>query len=203
MGIQLYAHEIQQMKYIASKNVRLILKLFFANPERRYYFREIAGFLDKKAGVLQKALNYLVREKILLDERRGNLRFFFVNKMHPLYQELRRIVFKTVGVEGSLKEVLSKVKGIQFAFLYGSFAKDVFDSISDVDLCVIGDAVNMKKMNAVLAKEEKAFQREINFVLYSVNEFEKKKQEGDPFVSDILKGAVFLIGSCDEFIKKT
>ena len=92
------------MKYISSKNSKLILKLLFTNPDKRYYFQELARLLNKKAGVLQKSVNYLVREKIISEERTGNLRFLFINKEHPLYEEIRKIVFKTVGVGGGIKK---------------------------------------------------------------------------------------------------
>lgn len=189
------------MRYITSKNARLILKLLFSNPEERYYLREIARLLGKKAGVIQKALNYLVKQQILFDEREGNLRFFKVNKKHPLYGEIRQIVFKTLGVEGSLKDLLSKLKGINFAFLYGSFAKDTSDAFSDIDLCVIGK-IGMREINAIIRKEEKALQREINYTLYSLSEFKRKWKEKNPFVLDILRGALFLVGSYEEFARK-
>src|SRR3989338_7273175 len=109
------------MKYLTSKNAKLILGLMFTNPEQEYYLQELARLIGKKAGVIQKAINYLVKEKILIDRKRGNLRFFRVNLSHPLFPELKKIIFKTFGVAGSLRGVLTKVKSIEAAFLYGSF----------------------------------------------------------------------------------
>lgn len=189
------------MKYLTSKNSLLILRFLFANPDKQYYMQELARLLGKKAGVLQKAINYLVSERIILDERRGNLRFFSINQKHPLYEELRKIIFKTIGVEGTLREMLSKIKDINFAFLYGSFAKDTSDAISDIDLCIIGK-VKMRDINPTITKTEKAFQREINYIIYSVKEFRDKYNKKDPFILDILKGAIFLIGSYEKLIRK-
>ncbi|MFH1683511.1 MAG: nucleotidyltransferase domain-containing protein [Candidatus Margulisiibacteriota bacterium] len=189
------------MRYITSKNAKLILKLLFSNTEKRYYFQEIARLVGKKAGVIQKALNNLVEEHILLDEREGNLRFFSVNKKHPLYNEIRQVIFKTVGVEGSLKDQLNKIKGIDLAFIYGSFAKNASDAFSDIDLCIVG-RIKLREINGVIKMEEKALQREINYALYSLAEFKKKWKEKDPFVLDILEGALFLIGSYEKFARK-
>lgn len=189
------------MKFIASKNARLILKLLYTNPDRQYHFQELARSIGKKAGVLQKAVNYLVKEKIILDERKGNLRLLYANKTHPLYEEMSRIIFKTMGVEGSLREALQKNKAIKFAFLYGSFAKNSADAHSDVDLCVIGQ-VGMREVNRLISAEENALQREINYVQYSFKEFSDKIEKKDPFILDILKGAIFLIGSNENLTGK-
>ena len=61
--------------------------------------------LGKKQGIFQRTLNNLVSEGILESEYRANARYFKVNKNYPLYKELKSIVFKTVGVSGSLKNL--------------------------------------------------------------------------------------------------
>jgi len=190
------------MRYLTSLNAKLILKLLYTNPDKKYYLQELARLIGKKAGVLQKAVNYLVKEKIVLDERKGNLRLLFINKTHPLYHEIQSIIFKTIGVEGGLREALKKIKNIRFAFIYGSFAKNTSDAISDIDLCIIGD-VKMREIIRALSYEEKALQREINYVLYSPNEFKRKMTGNDPFITEILIGAVFLIGTYEKLISNT
>ena len=44
-----------------------ILNLFFQDPDKEYYFREIAKILGKEPGFFQKSLENLVNEGILLD----------------------------------------------------------------------------------------------------------------------------------------
>lgn len=190
------------MKYLSSKNSKLILGLLYTNPDRKYYLRELARLLGKQAGVLQKAVNYLAKEKIILDERTGNLRFLFANKSHPLYEELRGIVFKTVGVAGRLQAALRNQKAVKAAFLFGSFAKNSSDAASDIDLCVIGN-IGMREINKIVSAEEKTLHREINYILYSLKEFNDKIKGRDPFILDILKGAVFLIGSYENLVGKS
>jgi predicted nucleotidyltransferase len=190
------------MKYLSSKNSKLIIGFLYTNPDRKYYLRELSRIIGKQAGVLQKAANYLVKEKIILDERLGNLRFLSANKSHPLYEELRAIIFKTLGVEGRLRAALISQKAIKVAFLFGSFAKNTSDAASDIDLCVIG-TVGMKEINKIISTEEKQLHREINYLLYSFREFSDKIIRRDPFILDILKGAVFLVGSYEDLIGKS
>ena len=88
-----------------SKNKADILKVFFTNPEKSYYMQEIGRIIDKKPGVFQRTLNNFVDEGILESERRANARYFWINKKYSLYKELHSIVFKTVGILGSLKPI--------------------------------------------------------------------------------------------------
>ncbi len=64
------------MLKLLKNNQGKILNLFFKDSEKDYYLREIAKNLGKEPGVFQKAINNLVKEGILQDERKGNLRFF-------------------------------------------------------------------------------------------------------------------------------
>ena len=41
----------------------------------------------------------------MLDERRGNMRFFRLNTKHSLYEEIRSIISKTIGLENELREL--------------------------------------------------------------------------------------------------
>jgi predicted transcriptional regulator with HTH domain len=80
-----------------------ILSYFFTNPTARLYLREIAAILKVDPGNLSKEFNRLEKEGIFVSERRGNQKYFYLNKDYPLYQELKSIIFKTVGVEGRLR----------------------------------------------------------------------------------------------------
>ncbi len=56
---------------------------------------------------VRRELIKLNKEGIFQSERQGNLVYYSVNKSYPLYEEIKSMVFKTVGVEGSLREILS------------------------------------------------------------------------------------------------
>ena len=122
-----------------TKNRAELLKLFFTNSDQAFYMQEIGRILGKKPGTFQRTLNNLVSEGTLESEYRANARYFKVNKGYPLLEELKSIVFKTVGVSGSLKDLLKRVGNVEFAFVYGSFAKAKEDCMFDIDLVVIGD----------------------------------------------------------------
>lgn len=106
-----------------TKNQTLILKLFFNNPEKSYYLRELGGILSKQPGVFQRDINKLTESGVLLSEYKAKSRFFKLNKKYPLYKELKSIFFKILGAEGKLKEILEKFNNISIAFIFGLYTK--------------------------------------------------------------------------------
>ncbi len=161
-----------------------IIKLFFKNPDKEYYFREIAKNLNKEPSHYQKYLDNLVEDNILLDERRGNMRFFRLNKEHPLYEEIKSIVSKTIGLENELKELVDKLDSVDCAFIFGSMAKGTENSNSDVDLMLIGD-INQDALTTAISSVEGKIAREINYHIYSNQEIVRKIKEKDSFISNI------------------
>ena len=97
-----------------------ILELFFKNSDREFYFREIAASLNKEPGAIQNYVNSLVDQNILQDERKGNMRFLKLNKNHPIYEEIKSIISKTIGIEYKLKELVSILPKLEYAFIFGS-----------------------------------------------------------------------------------
>ena len=161
-----------------------ILKLFFRDQEKEYYFREIAKKLNKEPSHDQKYLDKLVEDKILLDERRGNMRFFRLNKEYPLYEEIKSIISKTIGLENELKELVDKLDNVECAFIFGSVAKGTENSNSDVDLMLVGN-INQDSLTTAISSLEGKIAREINYHIYSSQEIVKKIEEHDGFMTNI------------------
>ena len=108
---------------ITSKSRRKILALFLLNADAELYFRDICRKTNEATNVAKRELNKLEDAGLLRSERKGNLRYYRVNKDFPIYKELKSIFIKTEGLGGLLSAKLKGVKGIGLAFIYGSFAK--------------------------------------------------------------------------------
>ncbi len=184
-----------------TKNRAELLKLFFTNPDRAFYMQEIGRILEKKPGIFQRTLNNLVLEGILESEYKANARYFKVNRSYPLFKELKNIVFKTVGIKGSIGDVLKEAGDIKTAFIYGSYAKAKENYLSDIDIIIIGTP-NEDELVKRLDRLEEKLQRDINYKLYTLNEFKKDVRESEPFVSEVLKDKkMMIIGDEDELRK--
>lgn len=164
-----------------------LLAYFFTNPKADLYLREISSLLKEDAGNLSKELTNLEKKGIFTSRIRGNQKYLSLNKQYPLYQELRSIIFKTIGVEGSLREIIRQMEGVDLAFIYGSFAKDKESPTSDIDLFIIGNPHEDRLMEKI-EDLEKRLHREINYNIYPKKEFVDRKKKKDSFVLNILKG---------------
>ncbi len=180
-----------------SKTRRAVFQLYFTNPESEYYLRELERLLGLPVSMIRKELVHLEEVGVFVSKKKGNLTYFSLNKSYPLFDELKSIVFKTIGIKGLLKKALDKIKGIKAAFIYGSFAKNEERAASDIDLLIIGEPDDDKLLREI-DKLEKALRREINYTLYTYNEFKKKKKEKDSFILDLLENRkIFLVGDED------
>ena len=184
-----------------TKTRAALLNLLLTNPERSFYMQEIGRILGKKPGTFQRAINNMVSEGVLISEYKANARFFQANKKYPIYKELKSIVFKTVGVQGRIRDALEEIGNVKFAFIYGSYAKARETYVSDIDLVVIGNA-NEDTLIKVLDSLEDKFKREINYKLYTFKEFKKEIKEKEPFLLEIMRDKkIMLIGNENELRK--
>ncbi len=135
----------------------------------------------------------------MIDEREANLRYFKLNKKYPLYDELKKIISKTLGVEAKLSHLVDGFKGIECAFIFGSMAADKENELSDIDLMLIGEANQdtlIKKINQL----EGLLNREINYHIYRKDEISKKMKEKNDFIVKIFKDPkIILKGNLNEF----
>ena len=180
---------------------RKILAYFFTNPESNLYLRETASLIDEDPGNLSKEFSRLEKEGIFTANKRGNQKYFSLNKNYPLYKELKSIIFKTIGVKGIITEMLKKLDNVKLSFIYGSYARAKEISLSDVDIMVIGNP-DEDKLIKDLDKLEEQLKREINYKLYSLKEFRKEVEEKKPFILEILRDKkIMTVGDENELRK--
>jgi predicted nucleotidyltransferase len=141
-----------------------LLALFFINPNKKYYLRELGKLLNFSLGNIRRELIKLESAGIFLSENKGNLVYYYLNQSYPLFKELKSIIFKTSGSPKMLQNILEKFNGISQTFIYDSFAKGEEKEGSDIDLLIIGE-VDEDKLIEVISKLERKLQREINYTI--------------------------------------
>jgi predicted nucleotidyltransferase/predicted transcriptional regulator with HTH domain len=171
---------------------RKLLAYSFTHPDEDYYVRELSGLIEEDPGNLSRELRILEEEGLYTSVTRGRVKLYSLNKKYPLFRELKKIIFKTEGVEGSLKEVVGRFKGISVALIYGSYAKDREKKTSDIDLIAVGKFSRNKFTREIRTLELK-LGREINFTVYTQEEFEKEKGKEGGFLNLILKERVVIL----------
>jgi predicted nucleotidyltransferase len=176
-----------------------ILGLVFGAPDRAFYLREIVKQTGLAIGQVQRELARLSTSGILRRFHQGRHVYFQANERCPVYDELRGLVSKTVGVATAVRRALAPIAAeIAIAFLFGSVARHAENRESDLDLMVIGDATFAAVVAAVRTAEP-VIQREIHPTVYPTREFGVKFRDGNHFVRSVAKSEkIFLIGSDDE-----
>ncbi len=181
-----------------SKTRQKVLGLFFTNPKSRYYVRQLQSMFQVSVGSLHRELKHLEEIGILKSERQGNLKYYSINTDYPLFNELKGIVSKTIGVEGSLREIIKDIFGISVAFIYGSFASGKETERSDIDLFLIGE-FDEDLLNKKLRSLEQYLAREITYTSMKKSEFKEEKQKKFKFLRTLLnEPKLFLIGDENE-----
>jgi predicted nucleotidyltransferase len=184
-------------KIFGSRIRAKILSWLFTHPDESFFVRQLAMILEEDPTNVSREMAKLEELGILRSKRNGNLKHFQSNRECPFFEELKGLVLKTTGVAGRIRDVLDKVAGIEFAFIYGSYAKGEEKADSDVDLLVIGD-VDLDRLESNLEKLEEMLGREINYVLYSMKEFKSKKKARDGFLMDVLGSKKIMVaGAAD------
>jgi len=181
---------------ISSKTRIRLLTLFLLNPGSEFYIREIVRRTGENINAVRRELGNLASFGLVTGQKRGNQQYFTVNTGHFLYADLQKIVLKTEGAGGIIRDALAG-SDVACMFIYGSFAQATAGGRSDIDLFIVGDPDEDRLVLLIHACEE-AIGREINYTLMTAAEFAERKKNGDPFVSNVLREEkIPLIGACD------
>ena len=152
------------LKQLFSSNIRiLILNQFLMHADKEFYLREIANIFNLSPRPVNLELKNLKNIGLLKKRISGNQHYYSANIQHPLFDDLKNIFLKTIGLKDVVKKYLEVFKsGIKYSFIYGSIAKENAAAESDIDLIIIGD-VSSRKLSGVLLQAGNELKREINF----------------------------------------
>jgi predicted nucleotidyltransferase len=189
-------------KLFSSKARVEIMKLFLFNPRDNYYQSQISSLTHQPIRAVQRELERLANIGLITKSMQGNRVYYRANTKCSIFTELKSIFFKTVGIAEALKARLEVKEDIKIAFIYGSYAKGQENLMSDIDLMIIGD-ISSRRLSSILAEAKGELGREINYVVFTENEFRQKVRKKDHFISSVLNDKkIFIIGNRDE-LKRT
>jgi len=187
------------LERLFSSRVRIqLLSHFLLHPEARNHIRALASEVDAQYNAVWKELNNLEEAGLLQSETVGGRKIFTLNSQFPIIPELRNILLKTVGAGDLVREFLKDLEGIEVAFIFGSFAEGEPDADSDLDIMLIGD-LDVAQVTPVIDEMEKMLARDVNYVMFTQEEWKSRLEKGDIFVTNVRDAPkVMLIGSQDD-----
>jgi predicted nucleotidyltransferase len=180
-----------------SKVQQRVLALIFMHPERSFYTSEIIRNVRSGVGAVQRELSKLERSGLVCVERVGNRKHYQANQAAPIFEELRGLVEKTVGVAEPIKKSFEPyVDTIKTAFVYGSAAKETDTAQSDIDLMVIGDGLRYSDLYAAAQRAEGKLGRKVNPLFLSLKDWRRKASDRGSVIGKISSSPkIFIIGS--------
>ena len=183
---------------------RRVLGLLLLHPDTTYHVRELARLTGTSAGTLHKELTKLTNGGVLRRQEVGNQVRYSADRDCPVFEELASILRKTSGLVDVLVDALSSIeKNITLAFVFGSVARGEQQSNSDVDVMLVG-SLGFADAVQVLHPVQATLQREINPVVYSLEEFRRRAASDDSFVREVLsQPKLFVVGNENELRKLT
>ena len=176
-----------------SKTRVKLLQLFYSNPNRSFYVREITRKIDEQINSVRRELSNLLSIGIITSDNTNNKLYYEVNQKYEYYEPLQQIfgggVKKTrkagttadTDGDGIIEADLKAVGHIDLAVYTGQFTRD---ETAGVDFLVVGE-VNpnalQKYVDELEAKENKA----IRYTVMSLPDFQYRQQIRDRFATAI------------------
>jgi hypothetical protein len=150
---------------ITSKTRLRLLLRFFISQANRGYLNGLASEMGESTNAIRKELNHLQLAGYLKKIKVNNKIEYKANVKHPMFEILQKVVFKHLGLEDVVENVLERMGNVQRIILVGDYAKGQDDGLIEVFL--IGKNLNMEYINQIENKIEKLINRKVSFYLAS------------------------------------
>jgi predicted transcriptional regulator len=176
-----------------SKTRVKLLQLFYSNPNRSYFVREITRTIDEQINSVRRELSNLLSIGIITSDNTNNKLYYEVNQKYEYYAPLKQIFGG--GLKKSRKaaasdtpvepanEGLRAVGRVELAVLTGQFTRD---NSAGVDLLVVGE-INPNALQKYVDELEAKEKRSIRYTHMDLADFRYRLQIRDRFATAITK----------------
>jgi len=138
---------------------------FFISQANKGYLNGLASEMGESTNSIRKELNHLHSAGYLSKIKKDNKVEYQVNSKHPLYETLRKVVLKHLGLEDIVEAVLEKMGNINQILLVGDYAEG--KDTGNIEIFLIGEDLDMNYINQLEPKIEKIIDRKVSFYLSS------------------------------------
>jgi len=181
-----------------SKTRVKLLQLFYSNPNRSFYVREITRKIDEQINSVRRELANLLNIGIIVSDNTNNRLYYEVNQKFEHYQPLQQIFGQAESsapaaaapVKGqapapqnSGKDKLKTLGNVDLVILTGQFTRD---ERSGADMLVVGD-INPNALQKFVAELEAQESKDIRYVHMTSQDFSYRRQIKDRFTTNVLE----------------
>jgi hypothetical protein len=176
-----------------SKTRVKLLELFYSNPNRSFYVREITRKIDEQINSVRRELSNLLNIGIITSETTNNRLYYEVNQKYDFFEPLQAIfggekrptaVKSPAAVATEDEHTHLKALGnVEIAIYTGQFTRD--DS-TGVDVFIAGD-INPTQLQKFISNLEQQESKEIRYTCMSLADIEYRLQIKDRFAANLLR----------------
>ena len=191
-------------KLFGSKTRAKLLKLFFENPEKSFYVREMTRVIDEQINSVRRELLNLESIGIIKNETFDNKVYYSANNKHPFYRPMIDIFSKKIDTnrekdvkESTWEEYCRPVKN----YLKGLIVTNRLPGQEGIDLVIISND-KTKKLTRWAEVIEKKQGKPINYVIMSADDFSYRKSVRDRFLLEVFEMEISEIIDPEKIIKE-
>ena len=171
-------------RIFGSRSRAKLLELFFDNPDRQFFVREIARLVDEQINSVRRELLNLDSLGIVKCETYENKVYYSANSRHPFFRPFVEIFSKKVLVQGgektkksSLEDYIRPVRNVLRALVI----TNRLPGQEGLDMLIIGDDRD-RKLTRWAEVIEKKMAKPLNYAILSVDDFIYRSRVRDRFV---------------------
>lgn len=179
-----------------SKTRVKLLQLFYSNPNRSFYVREITRKIDEQINSVRRELANLLSIGIISSDTNNNRLYYEVNQDYEYHTPLSAIFGNGVmpSVEEGVKKdspsnTLKGIGNVELALFTGQFTRD---ETSGIDFLVVGD-INTTQVAKYVTELEAEEGKEIRYAVMTGDEFRYRRQINDRFLSMVLESKLQVV----------
>ncbi len=153
---------------ITSKTrIKMLLK-FFTNSASTAYLRGLAEEFDESTNAIRHELNNLSKAGYLVSNEDGRTILYRANTAHPLYNEVKNLVHKYLGIDKIIENILSRLGDLEAAYIIGDYA--IGKDTGTIELVLVGE-VNRKYLNKLIVKARNLLHRNVSAEIISREQY--------------------------------
>jgi Fe2+ or Zn2+ uptake regulation protein len=195
-------------KLFGSRTRAKLLRLFFSEPSRTYYIRELSENIKEQVNSIRRELDNLREIGVVVEHNVSNKIYYGLDKnfehFSSFYNIFNKRVNKIINVTQDIDQsaevwerYLAPVRPMVNALLLLKRRKD-----DDIDLLVVGDDIS-DRLSRWAVELERKIGREINYAILSQNDFLYRTSVRDRFLIDCLNGEYTVVVDDNQLIAVT
>jgi hypothetical protein len=172
-----------------SKTRVKLLQLFYSNPNRSFYVREITRKIDEQINSVRRELSNLLSIGIIVSDTTNNRLYYEVNQKFEFYGPLTEIfgsgkptITAVPSPSDTEQSDIKSIGNVEIAIYTGQFTRD---DTPGVDVFLVGD-INKTQLGRFMTELETKEGKELRYTMMSLQDFQYRRQINDRFVANVL-----------------